>query len=790
MRLFSRVAVALLACTFFAPIASGESPKSLYKKGLQAEARQDYQAAYEFYKQAYDQKPEVLSYRVKYERLRFLAAAAHVHSGLQLRDSGNLQGALAEFQKAAQIDPSNFSAQQEVQRTQEMIRNQNGPGAAEANPPKEDMLRQRIEQAQGPVDLAPIEDRALTLSLSGDTKRFYQTIGKLAGINILFDPDFQPRQLPVLELNGVTLEGAFNMISLESGTFWRPITNNTIFVAADTPAKRKQFEQNVIKTFYLSNYSQPSDLQDITTILRQILDLRGVLQNTSQGAVIVRGTPDQVAMAEKIVDDFDKAKPEVVVDVAIMEVDRTRTRNLGLQPPQSVSVQLQPPNAATTTSTTSTTGTTTNGATSSSTNNGLTLNTFKKLNANNFSVSIPQAQLSFLLSDSNTKLLQNPQIRASDGQKATLKIGNRIPIATGSFQSGVGGIGINPLVNTQFQYLDVGVNIDITPRVHANREVSLKVSLVVSSETGTTNIGGIDQPIISQRTVEHDIRLKEGEVNLLGGIFEDQDSKSYSGIPGLGQIPILKYLFGQQTLNRTENEVVFVLIPHIVRGFDINDFNTRVIDVGTSNSIDLRRGLAPAKPAGSAPTGTTPASPRSALTPSQNGVALPGTSTQGAIAAAPASTVGGVQAPPPAQATQGVPVAALKFDPAVVTASVGGTFSVNVNMTGGNDIYSVPVQIAYDSQHLQVVNVASGDLLARDGQPVALVHRDDNGNLVVSATRPPGAAGVSGDGTVFTITFQAKAPGDSVLSITRPGARNSAQQPVSVLGSQMTISAR
>ncbi len=780
MRLFSRFAVALLACSFVVPNASGESPQSLYNKGAKAEARQDYEAAYDFYKQAYAQKPQELRYRIKYERMKFLAAAAHVHAGLQLRDAGNLQGALAEFQKAAQIDTSNFSAQQEVQRTQEMIRNQSGPGAAENNP-KPDILRQRIEEAQEPVDLAPIEDHAITLRLSGDTKVIYQTIGKLAGVNVLFDPDFQPRQLPVLDLNGVTLQEALNMVSLESGTFWRPVTGNTIFVAADTPAKRKQFEQNVIKTFYLSNYSQPSDLQDITTILRQILELRGVLQNTSQGAVIVRGTPDQVAMAEKIVDDFDKAKPEVVVEVAILEVDRTKARNLGLQPPQSVTVQLQSANAASTT--TSTTGTTTTGTTSTTPTNGLTLNSFKNLNANNFSVSIPSAQLAFLLTDSNTKLLQNPQIRASDGQKATLKIGNRIPIATGSFQSGIGGVGINPLVNTQFQYLDVGVNVDITPRVHANREISLKVALVVSSETGTTNIGGIDQPILSQRTVEHDIRLKEGEVNLLGGIFEDQDSKSYSGIPGLGQIPILKYLFGQQTVNRTENEVVFALIPHIVRGFDISEFNTRVIDVGTSNSIDLRRGLAPARPSGKTPAGTPgPTSPTGgALTPSQNGVAIP------------SGAQGTTGAPPNAQAAPGNPPgpsapAALRFDPAGITAPVGGTFSVNVSMTGGNDIYSVPVQIAYDPKQLQLVNIAPGDFLSRDGQPVALVHRDDNGTLVVSATRPPGAQGVSGDGSVFTITFRAQAAGDSVLSITRPGARNSAQQPVPVLGSQMTVS--
>src|SRR5215468_1746195 len=329
------------------PIASAESSNSLYNQGKKAEARQDYEAAYEFYKQAYEQHPQDLHYRVKYERMRFLAAASHVHRGQQLRDDGKLQEALAEFEKAAQIDASSAIARQEVQRTREIIQGQ-GKQPAPQNPaePKPDMLRERVEQAEGPIDLAPIQEQAVTMRLSGDSKVMYQTIGKLAGVNVLFDPDYQSRQMPALDLNGVTLQQALNMVALESSTFWRPVTANTIFVAADTPAKRKQLEQNVIKTFYLSNYSQPSDLQDIVSILRQILDVQRVLPNNSQGAVIIRGTPDQVAMAEKIVDDFDKAKPEVIVEVAIMQVRRDKLRNLGFQPPTSAVIQLKPATSA------------------------------------------------------------------------------------------------------------------------------------------------------------------------------------------------------------------------------------------------------------------------------------------------------------------------------------------------------------------------------------------------------------------------------------------------------------
>ncbi|HEX7960474.1 MAG TPA: cohesin domain-containing protein [Terriglobales bacterium] len=849
MRVFGRFAAALLTVFLLLPIASAETSSSLYNKGKKAEARQDYEAAYEFYKQAYDQKPQELRYRVKYERLRFLAAASHVHRGQQLRDDGKLQEALAQFEQAAQIDASSSIARQEAQRTREMIQSQGQGAAPAAQPsaePKPDMLHKRIEEAQGPIDLAPIQDQALVMHLSGDSKTMYQTIGKLAGINVLFDPDYQSRQMPALDLNGVTLQQALEMIALQSSTFWRPVTANTIFVAADTPAKRKQLEQNVIKTFYLSNYSQPSDLQDIVSILRQILDAQRVLPNNSQGAVIIRGTPDQVAMAEKIVEDFDKAKPEVIVEVAIMQVRRDKLRNLGFQPPTSAAIQLKPATSNVTTNPTNPSNP--SGQPATPTNTGsLTLNDFKNLNANNFQVTIPQATLDFLFSDSNSKLLQNPQIRASDGLKATLKIGDRIPVATGSFQPGIGGVGINPLVNTQFQYLDVGVNIDITPRVHANREVSLKVALDISSQTGTTNIGGIQQPIISQRKVEHDLRLREGEVSLLGGIFEDTDTHSISGIPGLAQIPILRYFFGRDSVEHVENEVVFVLIPHVVRGFDINEFNTKPIDVGTGNAIDLRMGVT-RQPGGtqappSQPPPTTPqssvmpggpmngrppgesaraASPRPASESIATGAApalAPGSGqpaqVQGGAQPAPgaAAPVSGTQSSTSFAGSPGAPVspagapataaadvgstnaaisgpAALKFDPATVTTSANGTFSVNVVLSGGHDVYSVPIQITYDPKHLQLVNITSGELLSRDNQPIALAHRDDNGLLVASATRPPGSAGVSGDGAVFTLTWQAKAPGNSVLSITRPGARNSAQQPIPVMGSQMTVSVR
>src|SRR5947207_206342 len=592
--------------------ADAESAKSLYAKGKIAEARQNYEQAYDFFKQAYDQKPQDVSYRSAFERLRFLAGASHVHRGQLLREAGRLEEAMAEFQKAAEADPSSAIAKQEIQVTKQMMEAASAPGP-KAAAPEPSLLEKRLQQAAGPVELGAIPNVPINLKITEDSKVIYETIGKLAGVNVLFDPDYTSRRIKV-ELNSVSLEEALEIVAMESKTFWRPVTANTIFVAADNPAKRKELEQSVIKTFYLSNLSQPTELQDVVNALRQILEIARIQPLPSEGAIVVRGTPEQVALAQKLVGDLDRSKPEVVVDVAVMQINRDKKRTLGINPPQNMTLTLQP-NVTSTTTNTNNTNNGTNGTTGTTGTNGtsstgsINLNSLPNMKATDFQITIDSATISALFSDSNTKLIQNPQIRALDGQKASLKIGDKVPVATGSFQPGIGGVGINPLVNTQFQYLDVGVNIDITPNVHAGGEVTLKISMDISSVTGTSNIGGISQPVIGQRKIEHVVRLREGEANLMGGMLEDSQTKSLSGIPGLAQIPILKYLFGQTAVEHSETETVFVLIPHIVRRQVLSTLNEQALDVGTASSLGLRRvsqSAPAATPAGNPSSGAGP----------------------------------------------------------------------------------------------------------------------------------------------------------------------------------------
>ena len=375
-----------------------------------------------------------------------------------------------------------------------------------------------------------------------------------------------------------------------------------------------------------------------------------------------------------------------------------------------------------------------------------------------------------------------------------MKIGSRIPIATGSFQSGVGvAAAVTPLAETQFQYIDVGVNIEMTPTVHYNGDITMKLSIEVSSEANSVTIEGVTEPIIAQKKSEQTIRLRQGEASVLTGILNQQDMQSWTGIPGLSSIPILKYLFGSKDHQITDDEIVFLLIPHIVRSPDLTPNNLQPVDTGTGQYTELRRVVLDNSPMSLSPIAAPPAA---AKPPVEAGVGtVPGQNAETAGSQALAQMRNMVQGAPPASSpptAAGVPpTAGLRLSLVPSNGSniaAGATFQVPVVVTGAKDIASVPLQVQYDPAKLALVNVGDGDFLQSDGQAVALVHRDDGpGNIVINASRPPGAVGVSGAGVVCVLTFQAKAAGITQLSITHPSAMSSAQQPVQAEGGQTTI---
>lgn len=590
----------LLVLSVSLPVCADQA-SSAYKQGVKAESENKYDEAFQAYSQAHALKPRDAKYFTAYTRVRFYAAMEHIKNAQALRGSGKLPEAAVEFQKAADIDHTNFVAKEEARRTEDMIRKQ--AHKKEEAPSAPSMLDKMMGEMAGPVELTPISNNLINLRLSENSTMVYKTIAKLAGINVLFDQDYKPQKITI-ELNDVTLREALNVVALQTKTFWQPTSSNTILVAADTTAKRKEMQDTVMKTFYLKNVSTSSDLQEAASTLKGILDLTRVQLIPNQNAMILRGTPDQMVLAQKLLSDIDKPKPEVVIDIAVLQVSRDRIRTLGVNPPTSANIVMVPG---------------TGGAAGSGGGGGgaFTLNSLGSLTANNFQVSIPGASLSFLMSDSDTKLIQNPSIRALDNEKATLKIGDRVPVATGSFGGGFGGAG-GALVNTQFQYLDVGVNIDITPHIHSENEVTLKMTLEVSSVSGTQNIGGISQPVIGQRRIEHETRLEDGEVNLVGGILEDTETHSLAGYPWLTKIPILKYLFGQEDKERQENEIVFAITPHIVRAQTVTEDNLRVVDLGPGSGVTVRY-KDPRKDASNKTPGTMEqATPKTAARPEQH----------------------------------------------------------------------------------------------------------------------------------------------------------------------------
>jgi general secretion pathway protein D len=603
-----------------------------------------------------------------------------------------------------------------------------------------------------------------------------------------------------VDLNSVSLLDALRIVGTISNTFWRPVTENTIFVAANTRARHTELDEQAVQTFYLSNAWQQNDLTDVQTAIRNVLPNAKVYAVASQNAIVMRATPDELLLAEKLINDLDKARPEVVVDIAVLEVSKNWQKTLGIAWPSSVGVALQP-------SCTSS-GTCTTSSSTSSTTVTPTLYDLAHLKASNFAVTVGSATANLLLTDTDTKILQNPRIRATDGQKAIMKIGSKIPIATGSYQTGAATAVVSSLVNTQFQYQDVGVNIEMTPTVHFDRDVTLKIKIEVTAQSGSVTISGVTEPIISQRTVDQVIRLREGEASILGGIQDKQDTASSTGIPGLSSLPVLKYIFGSRDHTINDDELVFLVVPHVVRSQSLEQVNLRTVDTGEGTSIQLRQtgddgaSSNPASKPGSKPAlnpVVIPAAPpRPPASAQPNVGTVPGES---AMAAAPgalkqlsqaAETTGNTVSatPTPAVPQTAATPAKVSFmlTPQPGPVAPGTSFQVSVVLNGGTSIAAVPLQISYDPVRLSLVNIDSGNFLSSDGQAVALVHRDEGpGTLNVVASRPPGAAGVSGTGVVCVLTFQAKAAGDSFIAITRPGAVSSTQQQLPATGAQISI---
>ncbi len=473
------------------------------------------------------------------ERAKLRASQDHFSKARRLSSTGNLEEALVEYQLASELNPGNSDINGELQATRTQLR---------AKIAVREDGKTRLESLIAQSLDAPLPGATLPTGVKlpdslvfrdAGSRDVYAAIGKFTNLSVLFDPTFRDQPLSI-DLRGVALEEALAAISTATRNFWRATSANTITVVPDTAAKRREYEEELVRTFYLSN----ADLKETIDMLRIVVDARRLSAITATNAITIKDTPERITAAGKIITAIDKARPEVIIDVELLEVNRTRLHEYGLQIASPAS---------------SPTGI--NGQADVN-KTGLSLRSLTSLTqADVLLTNLPSLYYRLLKNDSATRILANPQLRTSEGIPAQARFGERVPVPVTTFSPiAAGGVQTQPI--TSFNYEPIGVNIDITPRIHHDDAVTLSLKVELSSISGT-GFGGL--PTFGSRSINTVIRLKDGETNMLAGLIRDEERSSLASIPGLGDIPVIGRLFGYRRKETQETDIILTLTPRIVR---------------------------------------------------------------------------------------------------------------------------------------------------------------------------------------------------------------------------------
>ena len=708
-------------------IAASCASRQAFKRGAKAEIARDYETAMQQYREALAQDPGNIEYRLKFEQTRFSASLEHFQAGRRALNLGDLPLAKAEFQRTVEIDPSNDFARNELAEVDKLIaaRTQNQAAPSQT-------FDQRVEATRTDPNLGSqlrttLTERITFRMTNTSNRTIFENLAAQAGIQVIFGRGY-PAGNSTIELQDVNIFEALDLVSLQTGSFWQPVNETTIIVIADTTQNRRDFEDHIYKTIYMKNITSTNDLNQVINAIRTTFSLRTIFQFEPGNAIIIHDTPGKVALVERVIHALDKAKAEVIVEATVMEVDRNVLQDLGIFPPtdanSGTAIGFNPPG----------------GTPGPNASNEVSLRGLSAINSGSFTVTIADSVAKFLATKGTARLLQNPRVRTTDGVTASLRIGSEVPVPTTSFQSTNIGGG----ATTAYTLSQVGVQLDLVSRVLLTRDISLSVTVTVRSIAGDRQVGDLLIPVFSNRQVAHTIRLKEGETNILGGIISETETVSVTGIPGLKDIPLLKYIFGQEHKTRDQAEVIIMLTPHIVRMPDITDEDLQAISVGTEANYRLRPNY------GSEPAPLP-------LAPPQPQPARPGATAIPPLPTAPAT---------PTTAT-------VTFAEPVTLATQGAT-PVNVSINGPN-ILGTDIELAFDPAAFSVRDVHDGGFLSKDGQVVAMVHNIDNkkGTVTVSLERAPNAPVVSGNGTLLTLSLEpGTKKGPSPLRVTTFGVRD------------------
>lgn len=571
-----RLTTTLLMLALFSAVSC--TSYRAYQTAQDKESLHDWDGAIEEYSKALEIDPDNMKYKMNLVRAKTESSRTHFEKGKSLRAAALAEPAQSEnrltlnrlaaveFELTVRLDPTNQYAAVEFAKAVAEIRN----AIAVDRQSLEQLKKKAITKAQPPT-LDPASNEPLSLNFPKPTpvKDIYRALGNAFGINVLFDQSVKDEDRVSIELRDVTAEQALERVMQAANHFYKVLDPKSIIVVADNPQNRKDYEDLVIQTFYLSN----GDAEQVSNVVRTMIEARNVFPLKALNAITIRDTADKVRIAEKIIEANDKARSEVVVEVELLEMDATKGRELGMQ-------------LANTSGSLAAIGSDGKPITS------ITTDQLGNLGALSWSMNVPSILYSFIKNNSDAQLLANPTLRISEGEKATLHIGDRIPVPVSTFTSATTGGGSTYAPVTSFQYQDIGIKISIEPRVHHNREVTLKLTVEVSALNGYEPSTTPPQPIIGTRTIDSTIRLKDGETNFLAGLIQKTENKSVKGTPFLSDIPILGRLFGLETTSTKSTDVVLTMTPHIIRIPDITEDDVAPLWVGTSNNLTFR-GVSP-----------------------------------------------------------------------------------------------------------------------------------------------------------------------------------------------------
>jgi general secretion pathway protein D len=535
-----------------------------YRQAETAAARGDWDTAVLQYMKALDQDPSDISYRAALMRAKIKASQAHFEKGQEFEKAGVTERALVEYQQAAQLDPTNQYAKARLEHVRQdyLAKRQNRSAGTI------DQLKKKAQQdrPQPPV-LNPRSTNPISMEFPEPVSIFqiYKALGKAFGINILFDPNLKDQEISI-DLKDVTAQTALETLMRAVNHFYKVLDDHTVLIAADTPQNRRIYEDLVIQTFFLSN----SEVKEMMTILRSLVDAKKIAVNDQLNAIILKDTADRVKVAERLIETNDKAKAEVVIDVELLQVNSGRLRDLGMSLSQySITQQLD----------------------RDPTKNPLRISDLQFLNQGDWLLTLPSFVYNFVKNSTEAQLLAKPQLRITEGEKANLTIGDRVPIPLTTFNTQNAGAtgGIVPI--TSFQYQDVGIKIELEPRVHHNQEVTLHVKVQVNNINGYADAGnGQKQPLIGTREFDSVIRLEDGETNFLAGLLRTDENNTDNGVPGLSEIPLIGRLFSNKRTDHQRTDVILTLTPHIIRNAEITEDDLKPIWVGTDANMTFRGG--------------------------------------------------------------------------------------------------------------------------------------------------------------------------------------------------------